>query len=219
MKQKLIEDAYYSVIETDEDLAVKVLDEADAEGVSVWEILEKGFFKGMEEVGSRFEAGEVFLPELVFASEVMEIVIDKIDREFIEKADKQSKLRMVMATVEGDVHDIGKAICMSFLKSQGVQVYDLGRSVAVDEIIDEAEKIHADIIGVSSMMTTTMKGQEALEKRLRQKNIRNRYILMVGGAPVTQAWAEKISGDIYTEDAYECSLKAIECQKRKYDIL
>ena len=215
MKQKLIEDAYYSIVEADEELAVKVLDEAVAEGIPVWEILEKGFFKGMEEVGDKFEAGEVFLPELVFAAEVMETVIDKIDKEFLEKKDELSKIKMVIATVEGDVHDIGKAICMSFLRFQGVQVYDLGRSVAVDEIIDRAEKIRADIIGISSMMTTTMKGQEALEKRLRQKNIRNKYITMVGGAPVTQAWAEKISADIYTENAYECSQKAVTCKKKQ----
>ena len=215
MKQKLIEDAYYSIVEADEELAVKVLDETVAEGVPVWEILEKGFFKGMEEVGDEFEAGEVFLPELVFAAEVMETVIDKIDKEFLEKKDELSKLKMVIATIEGDVHDIGKAICMSFLRFQGVQVYDLGRSVSVDEIIDRAEKIRADIIGISSMMTTTMKGQEALEKRLRQKNIRNKYITMVGGAPVTQAWAEKISADIYTENAYECSQKAVSCKKDK----
>ena len=215
MKQKLIEDAYYSIVEADAELAVKVLDETVAEGVPVWEILEKGFFKGMEEVGDEFEAGEVFLPELVFAAEVMETVIDKIDKEFLEKKDELSKLKMVIATVEGDVHDIGKAICMSFLRFQGVQVYDLGRSVSVDEIIDRAEKIRADIIGISSMMTTTMKGQEALEKRLRQKNIRNKYITMVGGAPVTQAWAEKISADIYTENAYECSQKAVSCKKDK----
>ena len=210
MKQKLIEDAYYSIIENDEELAVDVIDKAIAEDIPVWEILEEGFFKGMEAKGEAFESGEIFLPELVFAAEVMEAVINKIDKDIMKDKWKASTIKMVIATVEGDVHDIGKAICISFLRAQGVQVYDLGRPIPVEKIIEGAEKMNADIIGVSSMMTTTMQGQAELEKKLRQRNKRGKYVIMIGGAPVTQAWADKISADIYTEDAYECSQRAVE---------
>lgn len=213
MKQALIQDAYYAVIESDEELAVKVLERAADENIDIWEILDKGFFKGLDEIGEKFEAGEIFLPELVFAAGVMEAVIDKINKDFQTDGDIDSKLKMVMATVEGDVHDIGKAICILFLKFQGIDVCDLGNSVATEKIIDKAEAMGADIIGLSSMMTTTMKEQEALENRLRQRNIRNKYITMVGGAPVTQTWADKISADIYTENAYECGRRAADCKK------
>ena len=115
-----------------------------------------------------------------------------------------------MATVEGDVHDIGKGICCSILKTKGIEVFDLGRDVASELIVDKAEELGVKIIGLSALVTTTMGAQEAVIKILEERGIRDKYKVMIGGAPVTTRYANKIGADAYTEDAVECAEKALE---------
>lgn len=145
------------------------------------------------------------MPELIFATEVMKVVTDRVDEELAEKGEKSvNKGTIVMATVEGDVHDIGKGICVSMLKAAGFEVYDLGREVPAETIINKAEEVNADIIGTSALLTTTMVVQQQMEEILAERGIKGKYKTMVGGAPVTEKWAEKIGADGYSEDATEC---------------
>lgn len=204
-REELMKKAIESILEADEDMAAEVLDEGAAEGVSAVELLQEGFSKGMNELGDKFGRGEIFLPELIFATEVMGIVSARVDEELAAKGDAMSKRGVIVfGTVEGDVHDIGKGICVSMLKATGFDVYDLGREVPADRFIEKAEEVGADIIGTSALLTTTMTCQQELEEKLREKGLREKYKTMVGGAPVTARWAEKIGATAYTEDATEC---------------
>ncbi|HED24547.1 MAG TPA: dimethylamine corrinoid protein 3 [Firmicutes bacterium] len=121
--------------------------------------------------------------------------------------------KMVFATVEGDVHDIGKGIAVALIQTQGVEVIDLGRDVPVDKIIEEAEKHGAKVIGTSALLTTTMPSQEKLEEELRKRGLREKYRTIIGGAPCTQRWADKIGADAYAEDAAEGVTKVLELLK------
>lgn len=210
-KEDLVKQAFDALVETDEDMAVEVLDKGAEEGVTAVELLQEGFSKGMNELGDRFGRGEVFLPELIFATEVMKVVTDRVDEELAAKGESATeKGKMIMATVEGDVHDIGKGICVSMLKSRGLDVYDLGREVPADDMIAKAEEVGADIIGSSALLTTTMVVQKELEEKLAAKGLKGKVKTMVGGSPITQRWADKIGADAYTEDASECCNRALE---------
>ena len=210
-REELMKKAFDAIVEADEDLAAEVLDEGAAEGITAVELLQEGFSKGMNELGDQFGRGEVFLPELIFATEVMGIVTAKVDEELAAKGGEVAKKGVVvLGTVEGDVHDIGKGICVSMLKASGFDVHDLGREVPSDRFIEKAEEVGADIIGTSALLTTTMTVQKELEEKLRERGLRDKYKTMVGGAPVTARWAEKIGATAYSEDATECCEVAAE---------
>lgn len=215
-REDLMKQAFEAIVEADEDMATEVLDNGAAEGVTAVELLQEGFSKGMNELGDRFGRGEIFLPELIFATEVMKIVTDRVDEELAASGeDSVEKGKMVMATVEGDVHDIGKGICVSMLKSCGLEVYDLGREVPADTMIEKAEEVGADIIGSSALLTTTMVVQQEIEEKLEAKGLKGKIKTMVGGSPVTQRWAEKIGATAYSEDASECCQVALELIENK----
>ncbi len=209
-REDLMNRAFEAIVEADEDMATEVLEEGEKEGITAVELLQEGFSKGMNELGDRFGRGEVFLPELIFATEVMKVVTDKVDEELAAKGgEAEEKGKMIMATVEGDVHDIGKGICVSMLKSVGLEVYDLGREVPADVIIEKAKEVNADIIGTSALLTTTMVVQKEIEEKLAAQDLKKEFKTMVGGSPITQRWADKIGADAYTEDASECCQRAL----------
>lgn len=215
-REDLMKRAFEAIVEADEDMANEVLEEGEKEGVTAVELLQEGFSKGMNELGDRFGRGEVFLPELIFATEVMKVVTDKVDEELAAKGGgAEEKGKMIMATVEGDVHDIGKGICVSMLKSCGLDVYDLGREVPADVIIEKAIEVDADIIGTSALLTTTMVVQKEIEEKLAARDLKKKFVTMVGGSPITQRWADKIGADAYTEDASECCQRALKFIEEK----
>ena len=215
-REELMQKAFEAIVEADEDMAVEVLDAGAAEGITAVDLLQEGFSKGMNELGDQFSRGEIFLPELIFATEVMKVVTDRVDEELAAKGDAGTeKGKIVIGTVEGDVHDIGKGICVSMLKASGFEVYDLGREVPADTFIEKAEEVGADIIGKSALLTTTMTVQQELENKLNEKGIRDKYATMVGGSPVTKRWAEKIGATAYSEDASECCQVALDILANK----
>lgn len=209
-REELMQKAFDAIVEADEDMAVEVMDAGAEAGVTTVELLQEGFSKGMNELGDQFGRGEIFLPELIFATEVMKVVTDRVDEELAAQGgDGVEKGKVVIGTVEGDVHDIGKGICVSMLKASGLDVYDLGREVPADDFIAKAEEVGADIIGTSALLTTTMTVQKELEEKLKERGLRDKYATMVGGSPVTQRWAEKIGATAYSEDASECCTVAL----------
>jgi len=209
-RESILAAARKSILETDEDLCNQVLKDAEAEGLDLGDLLANGFTAGMRELGDLFGRGEVFLPELIFASEVMTIATDYIESK-LETADKQSKAVFVLGTVEGDVHDIGKGIVASLLKSSGVEVHDIGREVPAEDFIKKAKEVGAHFIGSSALLTTTMTEQKKIEECMEKEGLKGKVKTLVGGAPVTIRWAEKIGADAYCEDAAD-AVKYIDSQ-------
>ncbi|QIB69999.1 dimethylamine corrinoid protein 3 [Aminipila butyrica] len=199
-KEAIMEAAKQSIIEADEDLALEALADAEAEGLDLVELLTQGYSAGMKELGDLFGMGEVFLPELIFATEVMKIVSTEIEGK-MDMSSMKSKGVFVIGTVEGDVHDIGKGIVASLVKTNGIEVYDLGREVPAEKFAEAAIEHNAQFVGSSALLTTTMTVQKDIEEALKEAGIRDKVKTLVGGAPVTNRWAEKIGADAYCEDA------------------
>ena len=199
-KEAIMEAARQSIVEADEDMALEALANAEAEGVDLVELLSNGYSAGMKELGDLFGMGEIFLPELIFATEVMKTVSAEIEGK-MDMSAAQKNGTLVIGTVEGDVHDIGKGIVASLVKTNGVEVIDLGREVPAKNFADAAIEHNADFVGSSALLTTTMTVQKDVEDALKEAGIRDKVKTMVGGAPVTNRWAEKIGADAYCEDA------------------
>jgi len=212
-KEDLIKRAMKAVLDGDEDAAVEVANKVVAEGINVVEIINEGFMPGMIEVGDLFSKEEFSLPEVLLAAGAMQKAIDIMEPHIPREQVAEKRGTVVIGTVEGDIHDIGKNIVAVMLRVYGFEVEDLGRDVPIKKFIDKARELNADIVASSSLMTTTMPGQRLLEDKLREAGIREKVKTMVGGAAVTQEWADKIGADGYAEDASECVTKAIELVK------
>ncbi len=199
-KEAIMEAAKQSIVEADEDMALEALANAEAEGIDLVDLLSNGYSAGMKELGDLFGMGEIFLPELIFATEVMKTVSAEIEGK-MDMSATQKNGTLIIGTVEGDVHDIGKGIVASLVKTNGVEVIDLGREVPAKNFVDAAIEHNADFVGSSALLTTTMTVQKDVEDALKEAGIRDKVKTMVGGAPVTNRWAEKIGADAYCEDA------------------
>jgi corrinoid protein of di/trimethylamine methyltransferase len=207
-KEYLINESIRSVVEGDEDGAIKVANAIIAEGINPVEIIGEGFAKGMITVGDLFANEEYALPEVLLSADAMQSALDllspHIPREEVEK-----KLgTVVIGTVQGDIHDIGKRIVATMLEVYGFEVHDLGRDVPLEDFIKKVTEVNADIVAASALMTTTMVAQKMLHEALQEAGIRDRVKLMVGGAAVTQEWAEQIGADGYAEEVTEAVKKA-----------
>lgn len=207
--EKLFQEASDAILNLDNDEAVEIAKRAIAEGVDPSEVLTKGFSQGIREMGERFGMGEVFLPQLILAAETMKAATQILDEEIKKKGTANKVGKMVIATVAGDVHDIGKGIVVSMIGTQGIEVIDLGRDVPIDKIIEVAVAEDVDVIGTSALLTTTMGEQEKLERELKARGLRDKFKTIVGGAPCTQRWADKIGADAYAEDAAEAVEKTL----------
>jgi trimethylamine corrinoid protein len=203
MSSEIYEAAIEAVVKGDKTLAVELAKKGLSEGVDPLELLNQGFIPGITKVGDMFDVGTLFIPELILAANAMQTAAEIINAAMPE-SDRKVQGRFLIGTVEGDVHDIGKTIVVSLLKANGFEVKDLGRDVSADQFIKEADEFNADIIGSSSLLTTTMPAQKRLEEALKKAGLKDRYKTMVGGAPVTQRWANKIGADAFAENASAC---------------
>jgi len=203
MTSEIYETAIEAIVKGDAALATETAKKGLSEGIAPLELLDKGFVPGINKVGNMFDVGTVFIPGLILAAKAMQSATDIINAA-IPANNRQVQGRFLIGTVQGDVHDIGKTIVVALLKASGFEVKDLGRDVPTETFIKEAEDFKADIIGSSSLLTTTMPAQQKLEEELRKAGLRERYKTMVGGAPVTQRWADKIGADGFAENATGC---------------
>jgi len=213
-KEKVFKDAFDAIVDCDEDKALAAVKDAEAEGLDLLALLTEGFGAGIKQVGDQFGCGEIFLPELIFASEIMKAVSTEIESK-MGGGDSSSKSVFVIGTVAGDVHDIGKGIVASLIKSNGVEVFDLGREVPADEFIKKAQEYNADFVGSSALLTTTMTEQKKIEELFEKAGLKGKIKTMVGGAPVTQRWADRIGADFYCEDASEAVNAILSCLGKK----
>jgi len=197
----IFQQAQEAIEKGDADAAVQLAKQGLEQGIDGIDLLNKGFIVGINKVGDLFGEGQLFLPELIMSATAMQGVIEIIDAALEKKGKKQARGKVVIGTVEGDLHDIGKTIVVSLLRANGFEVNDLGRDVPVDRFIQEAETFGADVIGTSALLTTTMTVQKDLEEKLVQKGLKGKYKTIVGGAPVTERWAKRIGADAYAADA------------------
>jgi trimethylamine corrinoid protein len=194
----IYQEAAESIVNADRAAAEEIAKRALAEGMSPSDIMQQGFVKGIQEVGDLFESGEVFLPELMMSADAMAGATE-VTNAALEGEAAETKGVVVIGTVQGDVHDIGKAIVIAYLKANGFEVTDLGRDVSADAFIDKAKELNADVIGMSALLTTTMEEQKKVIKRVKEEGLP--FKTVVGGAPCTQRWADQIGADAYAEDA------------------
>lgn len=159
--------------------------------------------EGMRELGDKFERKEVFLPELLIASDALMEVMKIVEPYLPIK--KENKKTMIIGTVAGDIHEIGKNLVGVLCKAEGINVIDLGTDVAIRKFIDKAEEVSADVIGLSTLMTNTMKGQKEVVEQLIKEGKRDKFKVIIGGAPVSQRWADTIGADAYCKDAFEAA--------------
>lgn len=200
--EKLYKDMAQSIIDGDSDLSVELAQKSIEMGVPPLDAITKGFVIGVNYIGDQFGAGEAFLPELVMAGEAMKAAVATLEPELLKLGEARETMgRVILATVEGDIHEIGKTLVGTMLSASGFEVTDLGVDQPADKIIGKALEINANIIGLSALLTTTMVRQRELIEELDKENLRPRIKVMVGGAPITRDWATKIKADGTSEDA------------------
>ncbi|MCK4761567.1 MAG: corrinoid protein [Candidatus Aminicenantes bacterium] len=213
MSEKIFAAAAEAIEQGDADRAAQIAEQGLSQGINGMELLTKGFVAGINKVGDLFGEGRLFLPELMMSATAMQKVTDIINATF-PAGKREARGRVLLGTVEGDLHDIGKTIVAALFKANGFEVKDLGRDVPAKRFIEEAEAFGAHIIGSSALLTTTMVVQKELEQELKKAGLKDKYKTMVGGAPVTQRWAGRIGADAYAEDAGEGVRKAMEMIKK-----
>ena len=174
------------------------------EGQDPKEILNEGLLSGMMTIGEKFKNNEVFVPEVLVAARAMNAGLAILEPKLVEIGNEPVG-KAVVGTVKGDLHDIGKNLVTMMLKGAGFEIHDLGVDVEPAAFIDKAEEVGADIIGMSALLTTTMPNMGAVVEELNNRGLRDKYIVMVGGAPVTDGFAQQIGADYYTPDAATCA--------------
>lgn len=195
-----------AIIDGDSDEAAQNAQEALAAGLDPLQILNEGLMRGADEVGKRFESGEYFLPELMLAGRALKTAMDIVKPALLEKyagAENQVKGIVVAATVQTDIHDIGKNIVASMLTAAGFEVVDMGVDVPIKSIVDKAEELGAQVIALSALLTTSMPFIKDLIELLNARRLREKYIVLVGGASVTEEWARGIGADGTARNAAE----------------
>ena len=202
MSEELLKAMAQSIIDGEEDVAADLAKQALDAGMNPLDAITNGYMIGVNEVGDSFACGNVFLPELVMAGEAMKAAIAILEPELKKQGTSREILgKVVLATVEGDIHEIGKSLVGTMLTAAGFEVYDLGVNVPADTIIAKAEEVGADIVGLSALLPTTMVRQKEIIEAMDKKGLRKKTRVMVGGAPVTSDWVQKIEADGYSEDA------------------
>jgi corrinoid protein of di/trimethylamine methyltransferase len=189
-----------------EDLATKVL----AQGVDPLTSINQGLKVGMERVGELFASGEYYLPDLIIGAEAMKVALAVLEPALMAGQQRDVIARVVIGTVEGDLHDIGKTLVATMLAANGFQVTDIGVDQPASEFVAAVEETKSTLVGTSALLTTTMLQQKKIIEALKESGLRDKVKVFVGGAPVTQAWAEEIKADGFAEDA----IAAVEEAKR-----
>jgi corrinoid protein of di/trimethylamine methyltransferase len=202
MTPDLFEEMAQSIIDGEPQQAEALARRAVAEGLDPLEALNKGFVVGVDRVGESFSCGEAYLPDLVLAGEAMKAAVGVLDPELAKRGTQRKTLGdVVIGTVKGDIHDIGKTLVATMLAAGGFQVHDLGVDVPPERFAQKAREVNAVLVGVSALLTTTMVNQKAVIEALDDVGLRPKVKVIIGGAPVTRAWAEKIEADGFAEDA------------------
>jgi len=191
-----------AIVDGDGVRAGRLAGEALGAGLDPSEVIEMGYVPGLRRVGELWEAGEYFLPELIASAEAMKAAMAVLEPGLRHSGGRAATGgKVVIGTIEGDIHDIGKNLVAAMLQAGGFEVFDLGADVKLGSFIDKAEAVGADFICASALLTTTMANQKRLVALLRERKLRDKYMVIVGGAPASRKWAEEAGADGYAENA------------------
>ena len=201
-KNELFPKMSEAIVAGDRAAATTLAEDAVRGDLDLLEVIEQGYVPGIQKVGDLWEEGEYFLPELISSAEAMKAAMAVLDPE-LKRRSLSSHMggRVVIGTVEGDIHDIGKNLVASMLQAAGFEVFDLGADVKLERFIERAETVGAGTICLSALLTTTMSNQRRFIDLLRDKGLRAKYKVLVGGAPASRKWADEIGADGYAENA------------------
>jgi trimethylamine corrinoid protein len=198
----LFDDCRNAILRGDRAQAEALAHRALSENADPLRVIEDGFVPGLREAGRLWDEGELFLPELVLAAEAMKAASAVLQPALQSRGQgRNMRGRVVIGTIEGDIHDIGKTLVATLFSANGYDTYDLGADVPVGKFVDEAESFRADFICISALLTTTMAGQRKVVELLKERSLRERYRILVGGAPCSEKWAAQIGADGYAGDA------------------
>jgi dimethylamine corrinoid protein len=201
---KLFEDMAKSVIDGLPDKARQLAEDALRGEIDPLEAIDRGFKPGMDVVGDGFARGELFIPDLMMSGEAMKAAIATLEPELLRRKQQREVLgTVVIGTVQGDIHEIGKTLVATMLAASGFDVHDLGVDVSPRQFLDKVREVNADVLGLSALLTTTILNQEAVILTLKEAGLRDKVKVIIGGVPASPEWAEEIGADAYAENATE----------------
>jgi corrinoid protein of di/trimethylamine methyltransferase len=202
--ERLLTAMTQAVIDGLPDKARELAEQALREGMDPMQAIEEGFTPGMQVVGEGFANGELFIPDLVMSGEAMKAAIATLEPELMRRKQQRQVLgRVVIGTVQGDIHEIGKTLVATMLSANGFEVHDLGVDVSAQQFLDKVREVGADVLGLSALLTTTLLYQETVIHSLQEAGLRDQVKVIVGGVPAGPEWAEEIGADAYAENATE----------------
>jgi corrinoid protein of di/trimethylamine methyltransferase len=202
MSEELFKEMAQAIIDGDDEEAGSLAKKALDQGVDPLEAINRGYTAGMDLVGELFSTGEYFLPDLILGGEAMKAALAVLEPALKAAGQERAVLgKIVLGTVKGDIHEIGKSLVGTMLSANGFEVFDLGIDIESNQFVSKAREHEADIVALSALLTTTMLQQRDVIEHLSEAGLRDRVKVMVGGSPVTQAWADQIGADGFAEDA------------------
>jgi len=199
-REEILKDLADSVLNMKEDRAVEVAKEAVEVGIDALDAINNGLVEGMNQAGDLYDKEEYFVPELLICSDALYLALD-ILKPHIKRVGSEKKVGCVIGVVEGDTHDIGKNLVKIMLDVSGFEIHDLGRNVPLADFVEKAKEVDASLICLSTLMTTTMDGMSTVIEMLKEEGIRDRFKVLVGGGPISQAFADRIGADGYAPNA------------------
>ena len=208
MAEELYAKIQKAIVELDKERLDKFTEEAIATRIDPVDAIEKAYMVGIQRVGKMFEDGDYFLPELITGAQIVKEAVTEIEK-LIPRDKVILKSKMVIGTVAGDIHDIGKNLVITWMSTQGFEMVDIGVDCPVDKFIDRAIEEDADIIGASCLLTMTAPEQMKLVERMKERGLRERFKVLVGGAAINKAWADEIGADGFAGDMREAAEVAL----------
>jgi len=201
---RLYQQMAQAVIDGLPDRARQLAEEALSQGIDPLEAINRGYKPGMDVVGEGFANGDLFIPDLMMSGEAMKAAIAALEGELSRRKQQRDVLgKVVIGTVEGDIHEIGKTLVATMLAANGFEVYDLGVDVSAQAFVDKVREVDADVLGLSALLTTTILNQETVILTLKEAGLRDRVKVIIGGVPASEEWAREIGADGYAENATE----------------